>query len=280
MPRPESKDPWTVKEALAHIAYWKEHTARVIRGERRPPQMRGLEVSQINRILYERWRERRPAEMLRYHRRVHEDVMRTLAEKPPEWFGRRERSAFWPGDLRRPLSPSSGEGHRGGAVDRSGCAAFWTLGRMLSFRYKQMSFAESETTKRVLDALGRILRRHREAASRSLVEVAESAGVSAAYLSEVERGLKDVSTDRLLAIARTLGVSLADFYQELGRELGAPPLPIHSWSLDPRLQLRRATASLSPDALRTVADFSVYLAMRQSPSPRRRIGFSLERGPH
>ncbi len=99
VPRPESKDPWTVKEALAHIIYWKEHTARVIRGERRPPEMRGLEVSQINRILYERWRERRPAEVLRYHRRVHEDVMRTLAEKPPEWFGRRERSAFWPGDL-------------------------------------------------------------------------------------------------------------------------------------------------------------------------------------
>ncbi len=143
-----------------------------------------------------------------------------------------------------------------------------------------MPFAESETTKRVLGELGRILRRYREATSRSLVEVAESAGVSTAYLSEVERGLKDVSTDRLLAIARTLGVSLADLYQELGRELGAPPLPIQPWSLDPRLQLRRATASLSPDALRTVADFSVYLAMRQSPSPRRRIGFSLERGPH
>src|SRR5256886_12714477 len=42
--RSPTRDPWTVKDALAHILYWKEHTARVIRGERRPPEMRGLDV--------------------------------------------------------------------------------------------------------------------------------------------------------------------------------------------------------------------------------------------
>src|SRR5262249_56674572 len=42
VPRPPGRDPWTVKDALAHIVYWKEHTARVIRGERRLPEMRGL----------------------------------------------------------------------------------------------------------------------------------------------------------------------------------------------------------------------------------------------
>src|SRR5207244_12008896 len=54
VPRPPTRDPWTVKDALAHILYWKEHTAGVIRGERRPPAMRGLGADQINRLVYPR----------------------------------------------------------------------------------------------------------------------------------------------------------------------------------------------------------------------------------
>jgi hypothetical protein len=99
VPRPPTRDPWTVKDALAHIVYWKEHTARVIRGERRLPEMRGLDVNQINQLIYERWRRRRPAEVIAWHRRVHADVLATLAKTPAAWFGRRERSPSWPGDL-------------------------------------------------------------------------------------------------------------------------------------------------------------------------------------
>jgi len=88
-----------VKDALAHIVYWKEHTARVIRGERRQPGMRGLDVNQINRLIYGRWRHRRPSEVIEWHRRVHVEVLRTLARTPAAWFGRRERSPQWPGDL-------------------------------------------------------------------------------------------------------------------------------------------------------------------------------------
>ena len=47
VPRPPTRDPWTVKDALAHIVYWKEHSARVFRGERRLPEMRGLDVNAI-----------------------------------------------------------------------------------------------------------------------------------------------------------------------------------------------------------------------------------------
>ena len=99
VPRPPTRDPWTVKDALAHIVYWKEHTTRVIRGERRPPEMRGLDVNQINRVIYRRWRHRRPGEVLEWHRRVHHDALRTLAKTTNAWFGRRERSPHWPGDL-------------------------------------------------------------------------------------------------------------------------------------------------------------------------------------
>jgi hypothetical protein len=99
VPRPSPRDPWTVKDALAHIIYWKEHTARVIRGERRLPEMRGLDVEGINRLIYGRWRRRRPAEVLAWHRQVHKDVMQTLEKTPEAWFGRRERSAEWPLDF-------------------------------------------------------------------------------------------------------------------------------------------------------------------------------------
>ena len=99
VPRPPTRDPWTVKDALAHIIYWKEHTARVIRGERRLPEMRGLDVAQINRLVYRRWRRRPPRELVASHRRAHTDVLRTLAKTPDEWFGRRQRSPQWPLDL-------------------------------------------------------------------------------------------------------------------------------------------------------------------------------------
>jgi hypothetical protein len=99
VPRPPTRAPWTVKDAVAHIVYWKAHTARVIRGERRLPEMRGLDVDQINRLVYERWRHRRPSAVVAWHREVHAEVLRTLAKTPAAWFGRRARSPQWPGDL-------------------------------------------------------------------------------------------------------------------------------------------------------------------------------------
>ena len=99
VPRPSTRDPWTVKDALAHIVYWKEHSARVFRGKRRLPEMRGLDVNAINRLIYRRWRIRRPAELVAWHRRVQRDVLKTLAANPPEWFSRRQRSPQWPLDF-------------------------------------------------------------------------------------------------------------------------------------------------------------------------------------
>ncbi len=99
VPRPEGLDAWTVKDALVHVVWWKEHTTRVIRRQRRLPEFRGLDVPEINRLVYERWRDRPPAEVVEWHRRAHEDALRALRETPAEWFGRRERSPSWPADL-------------------------------------------------------------------------------------------------------------------------------------------------------------------------------------
>ncbi len=99
VPRPPTRDPWTVKDALAHIVYWKEHSARVFRGERRLPEMRGLDVNAINRLIYRRWRRRPPRELVAWHRQVQKDVLKTLAANPPAWFSARERSPKWPLDF-------------------------------------------------------------------------------------------------------------------------------------------------------------------------------------
>ena len=99
VPRPETKDPWAVKDSLAHIVHWKEHSARVFRGEKRPPELRGLEVNQINAVIYRRWRNQRPAAVVAWHRRVQDDVIRTLQARPEEWFTAKERGASWPGDF-------------------------------------------------------------------------------------------------------------------------------------------------------------------------------------
>lgn len=99
VPRPETRDPWTVKDALAHILYWKEHSVRVFRGERRPEELRGLEVNAINHLIYRRWHTRPPAEVVAWHRRVQTEVVKALADRPDEWFSGRERGPDWPADF-------------------------------------------------------------------------------------------------------------------------------------------------------------------------------------
>lgn len=136
-----------------------------------------------------------------------------------------------------------------------------------------MPFAYSETPEHVLSTLGAVLRRRREATERSLADICRPAAISPAYLSEVERGRKDISTDRLLAVARALEVTIADLYAELARELGAREPLAAAWDNDPRAQLRATSESLDFDALRTVARFSTFLAMTDRAARRRPIGF-------
>ena len=58
--------------------------------------------------------------------------------------------------------------------------------------------------------LGSVLRRHREEQKRTLRSVANAAGVSLGYLSEVERGVKEASSELLAAICGALGVGLPE----------------------------------------------------------------------
>ena len=58
-------------------------------------------------------------------------------------------------------------------------------------------------------AIGHVLRELRTRDRRTLREVSEKAGVSLGYLSEVERGQKEASSELLSSIAGSLGVSTA-----------------------------------------------------------------------
>ncbi len=97
--RPEGKDPWTVKDALVHITHWKADQARRARREGCPPEERGLSINDGNHLIYLRWRDRSPQEVLTWHRQVQEDLLAALKAAPDQWFSGREHPAEWPSDL-------------------------------------------------------------------------------------------------------------------------------------------------------------------------------------
>lgn len=99
IPRPETKDPWTVKDTLAHITHWKADLIRATRGGRRPSEERGLNITDGNRLVYLRWRERPPEDVLAWHRQVHAELLEALRAAPDAWFNGKERAADWPNDL-------------------------------------------------------------------------------------------------------------------------------------------------------------------------------------
>lgn len=67
--------------------------------------------------------------------------------------------------------------------------------------------------------LGDVLRRHRLRQSRTLRDVSSAAGVSLGYLSEVERGRKEASSELLDAICGALDVSLSEVLREVSDDL-------------------------------------------------------------
>ncbi|MEE3848940.1 helix-turn-helix transcriptional regulator [Gordonia sp. LSe1-13] len=77
------------------------------------------------------------------------------------------------------------------------------------------------------EVAGRVLRRARHDRGERLVETAARAGVSSQYLSELERGRKDASSELLAAVAGALGLGLVDLAREVTLELSRPaPVPV------------------------------------------------------
>jgi DNA-binding Xre family transcriptional regulator len=76
---------------------------------------------------------------------------------------------------------------------------------------------------RLRDLIGDVLRDERHDQRRTLADVADAAGVSLPYLSEVERGRKEVSSDVLAAICDALELPLVDLLDRSVRRLRVRP---------------------------------------------------------
>jgi transcriptional regulator with XRE-family HTH domain len=73
--------------------------------------------------------------------------------------------------------------------------------------------------------LGEQLRRRRHDRAETLTETAEKAGVSPQYLSEVERGRKEPSSEMIAAIAGALDTNLIELTSAVADELRAAAAP-------------------------------------------------------
>ena len=95
------------------------------------------------------------------------------------------------------------------------------MGELIAFPAREpASTAEPEPLWR--EAVGRELREERHAAERTLSDVAQDAGVSTQYLSEIERGLKEPSSEVLQAVAGALDLRLVDLTIRVSRRISGP----------------------------------------------------------
>ncbi|RZS77555.1 helix-turn-helix protein [Motilibacter rhizosphaerae] len=78
---------------------------------------------------------------------------------------------------------------------------------------------ESEPLWRV--AVGRQLRDERRRRGERITDVAERAGLSPQYLSELERGLKDPSSEMLAAVSGALELSVHELTRSAGQHLAS-----------------------------------------------------------
>lgn len=79
--------------------------------------------------------------------------------------------------------------------------------------------ANTETTISFRRTLGQVLRMLRQKDHKTLREVSEKAGVSLGYLSEVERGQKEASSELLGSISQALGMRLSQTLRLVADEI-------------------------------------------------------------
>jgi transcriptional regulator with XRE-family HTH domain len=80
--------------------------------------------------------------------------------------------------------------------------------------------------------VGEVLRRHRLEQKRTLAEVAREACVSVQYLSEVERGRKEPSSEVVAAVCDSLHVDLSDLLGEVRLSFVTEIAPSNVFRLD------------------------------------------------
>lgn len=94
--------------------------------------------------------------------------------------------------------------------------------------------------------VGAFIRTQREVARLSVRRLADLAGVSNPYLSQIERGLRKPSAEILQQIAKALQISAETLYERAGlmSEPGAPCGVREAIAADPRLNSEQQAALL------------------------------------
>jgi len=99
--------------------------------------------------------------------------------------------------------------------------------------------------------LGDALRRLRQRQGRTLREVSAAARVSLGYLSEVERGQKEASSELLAAICSALGAPLSQVFREVSDNFALAELqnePVLAGVREPALDAPAAVGMDTPEA--------------------------------
>jgi transcriptional regulator with XRE-family HTH domain len=97
--------------------------------------------------------------------------------------------------------------------------------------------------------LGDVLRRLRQRQGRTLREVSAAARVSLGYLSEVERGQKEASSELLAAICTALGTPLSQVFREVSDNFALAELqnePVLTGVREPLLASPQKTRITTP----------------------------------
>lgn len=109
----------------------------------------------------------------------------------------------------------------------------------------------------VRQLLGGVLRRQRMRQGRTLRQISADARVSLGYISEVERGQKEASSELLAAICAALDVPLSNVLQEVSEEL----------SRHEEQTLREATSDMVPAGMPDEpADFDLVPSTSETPT--------------
>jgi len=115
--------------------------------------------------------------------------------------------------------------------------------------------------------IGDALRARRQAQHRTLREVSTAANVSLGYLSEIERGQKEASSELLAAICEALGVHLSDMLREVSHTVAAEEqtagvlAPVRE--MHPVPEMRPVPASRSAGEGEKVTDGQVSVTVRR-----------------
>ena len=108
-----------------------------------------------------------------------------------------------------------------------------------SKRLHQLSEPDEEAG--VISELGDFIKSHRERANLSLRRLAERAGISNPYLSQIERGVRKPSAEILKRLSRALQISAETLYTRAGliEEGPRPPAVIDAIEADAVLSPRQ-----------------------------------------